>query len=261
MGIMTALGEDQAKEKLRRLSDAAVQWAGRRATPGGFAVAAGSALVGDDNVSNPFQVSTALITCLDAAIDHLHGLYALVLQSGFLHVNTPATIARGALESASTAIWIAKPPGRDERVRRTLAWFWQDVRDGDTAATGAGITVPTELSVRQDKLKNVAAARGLDPKSITSFTSTEAVKSAKEHLGTESIDVLLMWRLCSGFAHGRAWPNMGFAGTTNTPLPGRPDMTLIKVENSYERVLAMALASHQATKAAIDLFDQRAGGR
>lgn len=56
---MTALGEDQAKEKLRQFSDVAVQWAGRRAMPGGFAVALGSTLVGDDKVAHPFHVSTA----------------------------------------------------------------------------------------------------------------------------------------------------------------------------------------------------------
>ncbi|MDQ3576473.1 MAG: hypothetical protein M3443_02495 [Actinomycetota bacterium] len=252
--------EDQAKAILQKMSETTVTWVERIGKPDGFRVGDGSALQGDDTAASQFLVSHALRTCIGAAVDHLHGLYALVLTTGVLHLSTPATVTRGALESAATAIWIAEPNLRDDRVRRALSWFYKDVKDGDAAATGAGIPVPTKLQDRIDKLNKAATDRGLQS-AVRGYTSTEAVTAAKAHLGSTKMDVLLMWRLCSGFAHGRSWPLLGFANSTMTPIPGRPGMVGVKTENSYVRVLAMAMAAEQAIEAAIALYELRAQGR
>jgi len=258
--MVTIPDEDQAKALLVKMADTAANWIEWIGTPDGLLVGTGSALQGDDAASQQFSVSHALRTCIGAAVDHLHGLYALVLKTGFLHMNTPATVARGALESAATAIWIACPDTRDERVKRTLSWFFKDVKDGNSAATGAGIAVPTPLQDRIDKLERVAADRGL-PDKVKGYTSTEAVEAAKAHLGPEKMDILLMWRLCSGFAHGRSWPILGFASNITTPIPGRPDLVGVKSENSFTRVLAMALTAHDAVQVALELYQFRARGR
>lgn len=125
---------------------------------------------------------------ITAAVDHLHALCVLVF-SGFLHLAAPATLARGALETASTAIWIMSPTGRNERITRALQWAVLDIRDSDRATTGAGIPVPTPLQDRLDKVETVAVRRGLDFAKIrVGFTSTHAVTAAEAH--TKSLRVL-----------------------------------------------------------------------
>ncbi|MCG8918254.1 hypothetical protein L6E12_20945 [Actinokineospora sp. PR83] len=252
--------EDQSKALLQKMSDTAAKWAERIGTPDNFPVGDGSALQGDDAACHPFLVSHALMTCIGAAVDHLHGLYALVLTTDFLHLNTPYTVARGALESAAAAIWIAEPNRRNDRVERALSWFYKDVKDGNTAATEAKVAVPTPLQDRIDKLDKLAAARGLAG-NLKGYTSTKAAEAAEAHLGPTKMPILLMWRLCSGFAHARVWPILGFTDSTKTPIPGRPGMIAVKSENSYRNVLAAALTAQQAIEAAITLYELRARGR
>jgi hypothetical protein len=256
---MTELTEEWAQEELFRGTALAEAWIAR--SDGGFDVGQGSDLADDDAQTMPYTVSHALTTCLIAAIDHHHALLALVLKTDYLHLNAPATVARGALETACTAIWLAAPADRDERIRRTLCWFWKDAKDGDTAATGRGMKVPKPLADRQDELTTLATAQGLT-QSIKGYTSTDAVTVAKEYLGNNGkMDVLLMWRVCSGFAHGRTWPQLGFSANERTPIPGNPDMVGVRFTSSYVRALSMVTASRQAIEAAIALFEERARGR
>ncbi|MEV6909483.1 hypothetical protein [Amycolatopsis sp. NPDC051071] len=135
----------RAKAQLATMAERAAVWADRRGSPGGFVVGAGSAMAGDDRGSEPFLVSHAIRASLGTAIDHLHALYALVLHSGFLHLHAPASVTRGALECASTAIWLAEPSSREERIRRALCWAGKDIKDGDKAAIGAGYPVNPRL--------------------------------------------------------------------------------------------------------------------
>ncbi len=118
-----------------------------------------SPLAGDDTHSQPYHVSHAVQMNITSAADHLHATCTLVLRTGFLHLAAPATLARSVLECASTAIWIASPTTRDERITRALKWNIADVRDGDRAATGAGLPVPTSLQDRKAKIEAVANKR------------------------------------------------------------------------------------------------------
>lgn len=63
--------------------------------------------------------------------------------------------------------------------------------------------MPTPLQDRFDKLGRVAAACGL-PEKVKGYTSIEAVDATQAHPSPTKTDILLMWRLCPDFAHGRA---------------------------------------------------------
>lgn len=254
--------ENEARDHLARLFKFIEPLSRRIGEPDGFPVGLGSALQGDDAAVPPFLVSQALRSCISAAVDHLHGLCALTVETPHLHLHTPATLARGALEAAAVAIWISRPPGRDERVKRALSWFFKDVKDGNTAAVGAGMAVPTPLRERLEMLNAAAAARNL-PGTVRGYTSTEAVEAANDHLNAtkKTIDFLMMWRLCSGFAHGRAWPLLGFSDVARVAVPGQPDVVGVRAENTYTRVLTMAFAARLSIVAAVDLYETRARGR
>jgi hypothetical protein len=244
------------RPKIATLADKLIS---RSETAGGFRVAPGSAFAGDDRHCQPYHASHAAMMSITAAADHLHALCALVLQSGFLHLAAPATLARGVLESASAAVWIANPTLRDERITRALKWNVTDIKDGDKAATGAGLPVPTPLQDRLDKVENVALARGLAFKPISGgYKSTEVVIEAEAVLAPP-LGVLFPWRLASGFAHGRRWSMLAFADTMQKQATQDPAVSNIKMENDISRVLYLGWAAATVIQGAVRMYDQRAG--
>ncbi|MET8847608.1 hypothetical protein [Amycolatopsis sp. NPDC004625] len=249
--------QEQTHAKWRQIATLAEILAERSGTSNGFAVAQGSPLAGDDVHCQPYHASHAVRTSITAAVDHLHALCALVVESGYLHLAAPATLARGVLECASTAIWIASPTTRDERVERALRWNIADVKDGDRAATGAGLAVPTPLQDRKDKIEAVANRRALSFKRISGgYTSSEAVAAAEDFL-KPPLGVVLPWRLASGFAHGRRWAMLAFSDTMQKQASAEPGVVNVKMENDHTKVLFLGLAGAQVLKGAVRLFEQR----
>ena len=72
--------------------------------------------------------------------------------------------------------------------------------------------------------------------------------------------MLIMWQLCSGFAHGMVWPQLGFSENIKTPVATEPGVVAVRFESSHSRMLWTALAAHETVEAAIALFEQRARG-
>jgi hypothetical protein len=251
------VSEEQAQTKLREIATFADTLIERSATPQGFAIEPKSSLAGDDMHTDPYQTSHAVKMSITYAADHLHGLCALVLNSGFLHLAAPFTVARGALESASAAIWIASPQSRDERVRRTLRWNIKDVKDGSKAADDAGIPIPTPLADRKRKIEAVAAKRSIPFTEIKNgYTSTEAVEAAEKYVNNP-MGVLFPWRVASGFAHGRRWSMLAFSEVMEKAATSTPGVTNVKMENDFSRVLFFAMAAALTIKGAIALYEKR----
>lgn len=243
-----------AWKKIKTLADHLIERSSRK---NGFSIESGSPLDGDDKHSLPYQVSHVIRTEITAAVDHLHALSVLVLNSGFIHLAAPATVARGALETASAAIWIMGPAGRDERITRALKWAVQDIKDSDRVATGAGLPVPTSLQNRLNKVEAVAARRGLDFTQIRQgYTSTEAVMAAEAHKNSP-LGVVLPWRLSSGLAHGRRWPQLALMDLEKRS-PANSGVMLVKLENDLGKLLAVAYPAAHTLSGTIALFDQRA---
>lgn len=69
-----------------------------------FPVLSGSALVGDDRESQPYQLTSAVRACLSAAVDHLHAAKVLAYDSGHLHLAAPTTLARGVITRRHRAV-------------------------------------------------------------------------------------------------------------------------------------------------------------
>jgi hypothetical protein len=106
---MALPSEEQTRAKWLEIATLAEMLTERSGTENGFSISPGSPLSGDDRHCQPYHVSHAVKVSITSAVDHLHALCALVLRSGFLHLAAPATLARGALECASAAVWMASP--------------------------------------------------------------------------------------------------------------------------------------------------------
>jgi len=255
---MTPPSDEQIKAKWQEIASLAEKVTDRSGTQGGFSTSPGSPFAGDDASSAPYQVSHAAKVGITTAADHLHGLCALVLKSGFLHWASPASLARGALECAAAATWIASPTTRNERITRALQWNIKDAQDNNSAATTAGLPVPTALQDRKAKIEAMAATRSLDFKKIrVGYTSTEAVKAAEEYL-KPPLGALLPWQLASGFAHGRRWAVVAFAEIIEKDTAAEPGVVNLKMVNDNVRVLYLALAAATIVQGAVTLYDQRA---
>lgn len=257
--MSTESGEQLAQTRLAEIAEFATKLVERSGTPDGFTVQPGSPLAVDDSLSSPYELSYAAEACLTAAIDHLHAACALVLSSGFLHLSAPATVARGTLECASTALWMLAPDASDERITRGLRWYFKDASDGDTAGTEADIRVPSSLQTKKDNIRAVAEANGLSFNTIKcGYTSTEAVKAAKVGLDAfgHPFNLVYHWRLCSGFAHGRLWPRMELAKAAEGAQAEASQASPTILRNSYERVLASTITAGITLLAAVDRYDR-----
>lgn len=249
--------DEQAQAKWLEIDKQATILMERSATADGYSPAPRSPLASDDTHSQPYQVSHVLRMNIVSAADHLHAMCALVLRTGFLHLAAPATLARGVLECASTAIWIASPTTRDERITRALKWTIEDVKGGHRAGACAGIPVPTPLQVWEAKFEAVAIKRSLPFKQIRGgYKSSEAVKAAEDYL-KPPLGVVLPWQLASGFAHGRRWALLAFADAMEKQATNDLTVTGIKWENNWARVLYLGLAAASVLLGAVRLFDQR----
>lgn len=258
---MTSLTEAQIVDQWRRIDQVASLLAQRLGSQDGFAVAPGSQLARDDADTYPYHVSTAIALAISAAVDHLHGLCILALHSGWLHLSATASLARGALECASAAVWISCVDDGDERLTRALRWHIADIKDGDRAAKTANVPIPTSLETRKAKVAGVAARRALKFSTIgAGYQSSEAVKAADAYLQLQQLStgVHTPWQMASGFAHGRSWSRLADESIlTKTPTED-PDVSNVKMEPNLGRLLYLALPAEQATSGAVRLFDRLA---
>ena len=107
---------------------------------GSWSVRSNTSLSGDDRRSRPYQTSHAVQSCLATGIDNLHGLRHMMFGAPseqpsriVIHQAAHYLLARGALESFATGLWLLTPAARAERVTRTLRWHVQNVKDMHTA--------------------------------------------------------------------------------------------------------------------------------
>lgn len=93
----------------------------------------GSSLAGDDNATDPYRLSHAVVQVLISAVDHLETLRLVVQEQHVVPARGGFTLVRAALENAAVAMWLLAPSRRDERVFRLLRWEWADAEDSDRA--------------------------------------------------------------------------------------------------------------------------------
>lgn len=251
---------EQIEAKWREIAPHIDVMAVRIGTVGEFAVAPDSSLAEDDAASDPYQVSQVVIASMTAAVDHLHALKVLVRDARVLHGLASYSLARGALENLSLAFWVLHPESRDLRIERALRWWAQNFKDAEKALAPRGIH-DSDAEPKLAKLEAVAQTRpAISVHHKTGIraghSSTEAVKYADEH-AQRAREVLFLWQLCSGFAHGRAWARLGVSKREQRPGT-KPGTVQLKLTADESVVLWAATASLHLLGDLLRLYDQRA---
>lgn len=219
-----------------------------------FAVRPGSALSGDDMHSNPYHVSHDVNRLIGVGFQHVHALGCLI-RSGALHPSAPFTLARAAIETGAMAYWVLAPAARRERILRRLQLARKDVLDGDSAATGAGIPVNRPRAVRLAELEDVCA-RVCGTRTIPGLNPSVIVEEVEAQLPPDQrMHQLLAWKVCSGFTHGRLWPETSLLKQEVVHTDG--DVVRLRLTNDLSRVLWVATAGWRVLNAATRLYDRR----
>lgn len=212
----------------------------------------------DDTWADPFHVSHAVKQCIVTAVDHLHACKVLVANAGAMHLAAPASLVRGSLESAAAAFWMLHPKDRAVRVTRALHWRAKDAYDEYVALAGINPEADQKKSAQTKRLAEVAAGRCEIDASVLSkrLASTTMVEYADENT-RDDVKVLLMWRMCSGFAHGRQWAALAW-GLRETFPTSNPDVVSVKFTNDLSRIVMMTLTATHLIKEVENLHAKRA---
>ncbi|WP_328439665.1 hypothetical protein [Nocardia puris] len=255
---MTAAQREAEWQKISRHIEQLIQRVG---DPGGFPVPPGSMLAHDDEKTAPRQISHAFHSCVTAGIDHLHALKTLVRDAGIIHTMAPFSLARGALENLSIAFWLLHPAQRAERLEHLLRWHAQNINDSHTALEGRGLP-NSDKTPKLAKLQS--ATKTILPRTDfrvikNGHTSTEAVNYANQFAPTAG-NVLFAWRLCSGYAHGRAWAILGASDYVEDPTDD-PTVVGLWLSANDNAVLWVTHASSRLAADAINLYNERSTAR
>jgi hypothetical protein len=218
----------------------------------------GSSLARDDRDTDPYHLSHAVRGGISSSAEHLHAFRTLLVGARILQPQAGFTLMRAAIETAAGAVWLLNPPDRSTRVARALQHAATDAKDGDQAAQEAGADITTPLSDRIARLQDVARAAGLAESVIT----TRPPGSAKiiAYAGSDpssAFDLLLAWRICSGIAHGRNWPRLGFLRREMTSWNDETKVGEYRITSDWGQISWALGASIDVLRHACRLFDER----
>lgn len=259
MTMPQQIDESQVQAKWLELAPLIDRMMQRVGTRGEFPVGEGSSLLGDDRASDPYHVSHVIRQCLNAGVDHLHAVKVIVVDAGLLHVASPSSLARGALENLATAYWVLGPSRRVDRIERALRWYAKNFKDQHNALGPIGQSTEAKREAKMAKLDVIATKSRIATGTVRrAYTSTEAVKYAETTAPGADLGVLLPWQVCSGFAHGRPWAYLGVSDREeeSTETPG---VMQLHLTSSMAMALYPTLAAMRLLQELLRLYQRRAG--
>jgi len=248
------LTDEVIAEKWAEVADSIEIVTSRTQDPNAFTVRPSSELSDDDVASHPYRLSQTARWCLNAGVDNLHALKCLVIDNGILHSAAPYGLVRGALENFGAGFWMLHPRDRATRVARGLRWWAKNFTDSDKATSGTPTYTP--LQPMFDNIVEVAKSAGIKKPDATlaGYTSTEALGYANKH--SQATRPHLCWQVCSGFAHGRPWANIGMNAMEQ--LSTTEDVITVKLTTDHKRLLAVTWPAVMLLEDFLRLYQDRA---
>lgn len=157
-----------------------------------------------DAMTKPHQTSHLLDYLLHTSVDHLHALKMLMEDAGAQHTFAPFTLIRGAIESASTALWVLQHDDPRSVAVRTLKLEYIGLTDQAKAAQTVDATSGID-EIRLEIFNDCLVRNGLTGEGIKGRSSGHLtiIKEASEHFNIPRS--ALTWQMCSAAAHGRSW--------------------------------------------------------
>ncbi|MFI0736026.1 hypothetical protein ACH4S9_44685 [Streptomyces sp. NPDC021225] len=169
----------------------------------------GSSLIKDDEPLKAWGAAKFIQSSFSAGPIQVEALTKLVAVAGQIDPYSPWTLLRAALENFATAVWLLHGKDRDQRRHRVLSLWAEDFRnraqhESDTNHV-AGPRGRTGQE-RRAEVQQLADSLGL-PK-LMKPEATGIISEAAASAGLDPTSTQALWRVASGFAHGRFWPNL-----------------------------------------------------
>lgn len=209
-GAMTraATGSDDDLSYLLPLFDALAPWVGANGPAQLPSVQPGSSIAADDAPLGSWRVSILANSAFSAGVMHVHALAKLIMMAKVVDPYSPWTLLRGALEDFSTSAWLLGG-SRDERRQRALSLWHEDFRnreqyEQDTGKRPTGPNAKTGAQ-RCEQVKRLADSLGLR---LQKPVAGDIISAAAGYANLDPRLTRASWRVASGFAHGRYWPNL-----------------------------------------------------
>ncbi|MYV56791.1 hypothetical protein [Streptomyces sp. SID3212] len=164
----------------------------------------------DDEPLKSWGSAKSIQSSFSAGLIHVDALTQLVRVAGHLDPFSPWTLLRGALENFATAVWLLDGKDRDERRHRALILWAEDFRNRQLHEDDVQyvVTGPKEKTgaQRRAEVKDLADSLGLP--TLPRPGAGDIIFSAATTAGLDPKETRALWRVGSGFAHGRFWPNL-----------------------------------------------------
>jgi hypothetical protein len=184
-----------------------------------------SSLAADDAPLGSWNANTLIGSSITAGVVHVDALQRLVVDLGIMDGFTPWTLLRASLEDFAVAAWLLFGDTRRERRRRALVLWAEDMRNRGQYEDDSGhvSTGPQERSgrERQEQIRQLADNLEIPRASLQKPETGAVIVSVAEAVGLDGVGARATWRIASGFAHGRYWPNLRAATPSAAcPMPG-----------------------------------------
>ncbi|MFE7092934.1 hypothetical protein [Streptomyces erythrochromogenes] len=201
----------------------------------------GSRLEQDDAPLGPYAGSILIRSSHGAGVAHVDALRRLIL-AGEVDPQSPWTLLRGALENFATGVWLLGGKSPSERRRRALALWREDMRNRQQHEDDTGHTPTGEGQTgtqRRAEIVQLAATVGISAGALSAPKANVLLEEAARHAGMDPTQVRASWRVASGFAHGRYWPNLRAAQPRAAFIsrPGLHSVALV-IDETHHRDLA-----------------------
>lgn len=172
--------------------------------------AARSSLAADDRPLKSWGAAKFVRSSFAAGLIHVEALTKLVVVAKQIDPYSPWTLLRGAQENFATAVWLLDGKDRAERQHRALTLWAEDFRNRaqHEADVQHVVTGPKEKTgwQRHEEIKQLADNLGL--LKLPRPSAGDIIFAAASAAGLDPERTRASWRVASGFAHGRIWPNL-----------------------------------------------------
>lgn len=237
-----SLTDEMVHAKWAEIAEAVEVVTARVQTPDEFAVEPNSELAVDDAASSPYQISHAARWCLNAGVDHLHALKSLVVDARRIHGYSSYGLVRGALENFGAGFWILHPDDAPIQIEHGLRWWMKNFRDQDTATRDRDLSNYKPLEPKLARLTEIGNEAGCDSVALGGrYVSTSVLEYATTH--STPTNPLLVWQVCSGFAHGRPWAPLAMNEMQRGPDIAE-GVTQARFTTDHRRLLAITLPAY-----------------
>ncbi len=268
---MTQVDEDQQLRSLLGALDVVGTWESLTSGPapsGAWRPEDDSDLAGDDGSAHPHEVSPAAWAAITAAVSHLsclrESLFVQIGPAAFkarLHTHAQFTLVRGALETASRAVWLLEPDDREVRLLRRLQQDWAEVRDMEKVRQETRTPQVKNMDARFAELSAVAQRASIDPGVIKKTPDyTTIVRAAGQHVASGPAAAVVIWKACSSLAHGELRGMVAYLARERLG-ESSPGMALARVTGNVQLLDAGVRAAIGTTKAALDFYAKRSRAR